>query len=101
LVDALLGTPGTCLYRAVGGDEWSLTDHLLALVHDQLAVANWQRSKDGSKGRNRPKPISPLLRNRGGTRIGKTDRSPEEVKALLARYGPQPAQATEDDAEQG
>lgn len=83
----LLATPGTCLYRAIGGDEWTLTDHLLALVHDQLATANWQRSKDGSKGRNRPKPLSPLAQ-KSGTRVGKTDRDPDEVKAVLARYGP-------------
>lgn len=89
LVEALLQTPGTCLYRAAGGDEWTLTDHLLALVHDQLAVANWQRSKDGAKGRNRPKPLSPL-RKPAGARYGKTDKSPDEVKALLARYGPAP-----------
>lgn len=88
IVDMLLATPGTCLSRAIGGDEWALTDHLLALVHDQLAIANWQRSKDGSKGRNRPKPLSPLAQKRAGRRVGKTDRDPDEVKAVLARYGP-------------
>lgn len=89
IIDALLATPGTCLHRAAGGDTWTLTDHLLALVHDQLAIANWQRSKDGSKGRNRPKPVSPLAKQRGGSiRHGRTDQSPEQVKALLATRGP-------------
>lgn len=96
MVDMLLATPGTCLYRAVGGDDWTLTEHLLALVHDQLAVANWQRSKDGAKGRNRPKPLSPLLRQRQSGRMGKTDKSPEEVKALLARYGPNPGPSADE-----
>ncbi|MPZ27547.1 MAG: hypothetical protein GEV12_14340 [Micromonosporaceae bacterium] len=89
LVDGLLHTQGSLLYRSVGGDSWTLTDHLLALNYDQLAIANWQRSKDGAKGRNRPKPLSPLAGKRG-SRIGKTDRPPEQVKAVLARYGPAP-----------
>lgn len=59
-------------------------------MHDQLAVANWQRSKDGAKGRNRPKPISPLAKQ-SGKRYGRTDRSPDEVKAHLARFGPPPS----------
>lgn len=74
------------LYQALADDTWSRTDHLLALVHDQLAIANWQRTKAGSKGRNKPKPISPLAQR--GKRWGKTDRSPDEVKAFLARLNP-------------
>lgn len=66
-------------------DDWTLDQHLLAIVADRLAVANWQRSKDGQKGTRRPKPISPLAR-RPGLRYGKTDRDPDEVKAMLARY---------------
>jgi hypothetical protein len=59
---------------------------LLALAVDELRVANWQRSKDGHHGRNRPKPISPMAQR--GRRWGRTDRSPVEVAAVLARYGP-------------
>ena len=73
------------LYRRLAGDDWSLDQHLLAIVADRLAVANWQRSKDGQKGTRRPKPISPLAR-KGGLRYGKTERDPDEVKAVLARY---------------
>jgi len=36
---------------------WGLPEHLLALLVDALHVANWQRSSDGSKGRNYPEPI--------------------------------------------
>lgn len=67
------------------GDDWSLDQHLLAIVVDRLAIANWQRSKDGQKGSKRPKPISPLAQ-RGGTRYGKTDLDPEQAKARLAGY---------------
>lgn len=84
----LLATPGTCVHQAAGGEGWTLTDHLLALVHDQLAIANWQRSKDGVKGRNRPTPLSPLARQQRGVRWGRTSRNPEQVKALLAQIGP-------------
>jgi hypothetical protein len=84
LIRALAATPGTLLNRKLSSDDWSRSEHLLAIVADRLAVANWQRSKDGQKGTRRPKPISPLAK-RGGVRYGKTDKSPEEVKAWLAR----------------
>ncbi|MDX3555279.1 DUF5361 domain-containing protein [Streptomyces europaeiscabiei] len=69
-----------------GGDGRTAADHLLFLAVDELRTANWQRTKDGQKGRNRPKPISPLA-TKPGIRTGRTDRSPREVQALLARYG--------------
>lgn len=87
LVRGLLKRPDSLLHRALAGDDWSRTDHLLALVHDQLALANWQRSRDGRRNQNRPKPLSPLSKP-AGTRYGKTDRSPEEVIAYLARLNP-------------
>jgi hypothetical protein len=59
------------------------------MVLDELRIANWQRSKDGAKGRGRPKRASPLAQPQGERRYGKTDRSPEEVAAYLARFDPQ------------
>lgn len=53
---------------------------------DELRLANWQRTKDGAKNRNRPKPVSPLARR--GRRIGRTTRPAGEVAAMLRRYGP-------------
>jgi len=79
--------PESLLHREIAGDEWSRGDHLLALIHDQLALANWQRTKDGRKGRNRPKPISPLTKKQG-TRYGSTDKSPDEVIDFLRRLNP-------------
>lgn len=84
----LVRTHGTCLYWALGGDEWTLDHHLLALIHDHVAVANWQRQKNARR-RQRPKPLSPLAKR--GKQYGKTDRDPDEVKAYLARFGPAPA----------
>jgi hypothetical protein len=89
-VTALAADPTTLTAQEMGGDGWSRTDHLLALVVDELRIANWQRSRDGSRNRNRPKRISPLAGGEG-KRIGRTDRSPDEVAAYLAKIGPRPA----------
>lgn len=42
------------------GDDavWGLNEHLLAAAVDALNVANWQRSQDGSTGRNYPQPLT-------------------------------------------
>jgi hypothetical protein len=82
-IRALLKMPRSLLHQQLAEDTWSLTDHLLAVVHDQLAIANWQRT---GKKSGRPKPISPLASR--GTRYGKTTRDPEEVKAFLRRLNP-------------
>nr|WP_240981177.1 DUF5361 domain-containing protein [Streptomyces sp. N502] len=84
--------PTSVTGRLAGGDGYSRLEHLLFLAVDELRVANWQRSKDGTKGRNRPKPISPLAQ-KPGLRTGRTDRSPREVQELLARFGPARAEA--------
>jgi hypothetical protein len=38
-------------------DWWTAERDLLAGIIDHLAVLAWQRTEDGSKGRNLPKPI--------------------------------------------
>jgi hypothetical protein len=87
LIEALIATPGTMLQRRLAGDDWTLDQHLMALAVDRLTVANWQRSKSGQKGTNRPKPVSPLAkRGRQHDRTGRTDQDPAAVKALLDRY---------------
>ncbi|MFE6379234.1 hypothetical protein [Streptomyces roseolus] len=43
------------------------------------------RTKDATKGRGRPAPLSPL-KKKPGLRTGRTDRSPAEVMALLRRH---------------
>jgi hypothetical protein len=39
------------------GCGWNVDTYLLATCADLLQAANWQRSEDGSKGKNKPKPI--------------------------------------------
>lgn len=36
---------------------WGLNEQLLAAIVDQLAILIWFKTKDGSKGVNRPAPI--------------------------------------------
>lgn len=50
--------PGCALWRSTGGDiAWSVEAHLLARVEHGLRMLAWQKTDDGSKGRNRPEPI--------------------------------------------
>lgn len=46
--------PSSALRRAQTGG-WGITEYLLAVVADELAIANWQRQ--GKRGAPRPKPI--------------------------------------------
>lgn len=88
-VQVLAADRTSLLARHLGGDGYTLSEHLLMLVVDELRLANWQRSKDGSKGRRKPKPISPLAQKDTSTSYGDTEgRDPAEVAALLDRYGP-------------
>jgi hypothetical protein len=86
LHEAYLHRPGSVTAQTSGGDGIDRTDHLLYLAVDELRASNWMRSKDGSKNRNRPKPLSPLAK-KPGLRTGRTDKSPAEVMAVLAKIG--------------
>jgi len=49
----------SALVRSIHGADaaWGLNEHLLATVADYQAILIWQKTKDGQKNRNRPKPI--------------------------------------------
>lgn len=52
--------PGCALFRAAGGAAaWTDQVHMLAAVEFRLRVLAWQKTEDGKKGRNQPKPIDP------------------------------------------
>ena len=78
---------GSALYRALLGDDsdWNTTNQLLAMVADHLAVANWFQTKDGQKGKNRPKQIPrPGVRDEEETTYGKgTSMSMDEARKWL------------------
>lgn len=89
MVGALRMVGSTLTAIAAGGDGWDSIDHWLMLLLDTLRLANWQRTKDGANNRQRPKPISPLLKDQTAGRVyGRTDKSPAEVMAILKTLGP-------------
>lgn len=70
--------------------RWSLTDHLLAAVVDELRLGNWLQSKDGHANRNRPQPIPrPGVAGRETVKWGNARGVPQGVvRARLAARGP-------------
>ncbi|MFI9381467.1 hypothetical protein [Kutzneria sp. NPDC052558] len=72
------------LVRALHGEQagWGLTDHLLATVVDQLAVANWLFVCANNDG-DRPDPPTPLPRP--GIEEPEPERgsTPEEIAAFF------------------
>lgn len=85
LIDALARTPGTLLRAELARDDWTLDQHLLALILDALRIANWQRG--GRKGAPRPQPVSPLAKRETRARAERSGdaggRGQEEIDALL------------------
>lgn len=52
--------PGSAVWREHGGPmAWTQADHFAAAQLHAMNVANWQRTKDGSKGSNPPQPLEP------------------------------------------
>jgi hypothetical protein len=92
LHEALLHDPASVTAQVSGGDGHTRDQHLLFLAVDELRTANWQRTKDGQKNRNRPKPFSPLAK-KPGKRTGRTDRDPAAVMRLLKKVGAAPTTA--------
>lgn len=88
-VQSLINDPTSQVARHLGSDGYSLTEHLLFLIIDELRLANWLQSSDGQRNRNRPEPISPLAPPR--PRLGRIPEgvSQAQVLDLLARLGPQ------------
>lgn len=64
LADLVAFLPDGCaLWQSVGGPRaWSAETHLLNQVEFRLRVLDWRKTKDGSGGKNPPKPHkSPAL----------------------------------------
>lgn len=78
---------GSALSRALDPRaEWSVTDYLLANAADALAWLVWAKTKDGSKNRNRPKPIPrPGSVEDNGRMTDVQSMDVDELKAFLAR----------------
>lgn len=54
--------------------EWGPSERLLALIEYGVRVLAWQNSRDGEKGRRRPKPLeAPGSRGGGASKVDRTD----------------------------
>lgn len=52
--------PGCALFRATGGDmAWTVEMHMSARIEYGLRILAWQKTEDGKRGRNQPKPMEP------------------------------------------
>jgi hypothetical protein len=82
--------PGSALHRSMDLPiQWGNEAHMLALIADQLAIANWQRTADGQKGRKRPKPLRrPGVAEAGVTKYGTKQSNPAAARAYLRSVGP-------------
>lgn len=81
--------PGAALWRSMNvPGAWTNGEHLAAEQVDALKIANWQRSVDGSEGRNAPTPVA-----RPGVEAAKTTTAMSRAAAFRAR---QQAKAEED-----
>lgn len=57
LADLVVYLPDDSATKRAIGEGWTLSEQLSALVADRLEVLIWQKTADGSKGKNPPKPI--------------------------------------------
>lgn len=81
--------PGSALVRGLRGEEhpWGLPEQLLAVVADELRVANWQRS--GGKRKDAPKPIPrPGVEDKSSATYGRDAVSIDEMAAWLGWPAP-------------
>lgn len=83
LVNVLLRDPSSWLQAARHGWEYPVTREWIVASHtyDLLAAVNSGKGK-------KPKPYPTPFPNRNVTRVGKTDRSVDEVRAILDWMNP-------------
>lgn len=83
--ELLVELPGESRVKRIYSDDgpWTFDRTLMALAVNALNVLVWQRTKDGSKGRNRPEPIGPFARPRRRALEGEA-MTIEELDALLS-----------------
>lgn len=65
LLWAALPDSSRCVRRLVPEARWTQTDYLLRAVEHGVRTLIWQRSRDGQRGRNAPRPLpTPVERAR-------------------------------------
>lgn len=75
--------PESTLHRRLNPDwQWGLPEQLAAAAVDALHLLFWAKTKDGQKGRNRPRQI-PRPGVKGPERIGDNPVSTDEMDEFL------------------
>lgn len=89
---------GSSIHRATGGEEaeWGLTQQLLAALFDTQQLLVWMQSEDGSKGRNRPRPLRRPGVEDEDTRHGSTAVDIVDMAEWLAKQNPEQHQSGPD-----
>lgn len=88
LLWAALPRESRCVQRLVPEARWSPGDYLLASIEHSARVAVWQRTKDGSRGRNVPRPVqTPAERARNEARRDEALAAREEIDRILGMGG--------------
>lgn len=72
------------IFRRMSGTRLNLEELLLAEAVDRLGLLLWQRTKDGSRGRNRPASIVKIL-TKTPEEKPRAFESPEEFAAAWKR----------------
>lgn len=93
MVNALPADSATA--RALHGEtvRWTLTDHLLAVVADRLAVISWQLQADPKKPYPQPMP-RPGVEDQTVRHGSRPARPTAEVVAYLRRWAPKREEVT-------
>lgn len=73
-----------CARRLAPACEWSQAEYLLASCEYYLHTIAWQRTKDGAKGRNVPRPLkTPAERAEAERRRDEALAARSEIDAIL------------------
>lgn len=76
---------GSRTAREMSGTRRIPEDFLLAAIADRLGLLVWMQTKDGHKGRNRPRGILDELVGKGDARRMESYRTAREFEAAWAR----------------
>lgn len=88
LLWAALPDSSRCVRRLVPEARWTSTDYLLRSIEYHARVLAWQRTKDGLKGVNEPRPVqTPAERARNAERRDEALAARAEIDAILGISG--------------
>lgn len=88
LLWAALPDESRCVRRLVPEARWTSTDYLLRSVEHAARVLVWQRTKDGARGLNEPRPVqTPAERARNVERRDEALAAREEIDRILGMTG--------------